>query len=187
MSTIQPLIDQLVKFVNPKIAGTLQEQFGLDSTAAAEAVPTVARPILDGLQERVENPERNVSVLANLYQLLTDESRPTDPEAAGSLSAGGKTKGVVEELLGGPIDGLADHVAAQLGIEKQTARSVVDFVVPKVFAYFRNQTQSEGLEAMVEPLLDEESSAKVKSILSLVKGADNLGNVMKGLGGLFGR
>lgn len=183
---MQQLLDQLTQTLAPKLVGPLSQQLGLDASAASEAVPAVARPLLEGLRQKAESPEQNVGTLTSLYQYLTNDERPTSAEAAGTAEPGDPAAKLVDRLVGSNMDGFAAKVASQLGVEQGTARSVIMFVAPKIFAYLRGETQQNGFDGLIRQVLGSAGGPKVEAVLKLVQGAGSLGDVTGKLGGLFG-
>ena len=181
------LLDPFLSAAGPKIASTLGDRFDLDAGQARDAVPAVARPLLDGLRDKLEAPEQNISTLTTLYQFLSDSDRPTDPGAVSAASKGGMTTKLIEQLTGRNLGGFAQQVASQIGVDAGTAQTLVLFVAPKLFAFLRGQTQSQGFDAVLASVLGDSGSAKAGAILKLIRGSDRLGSAMKGLGGLFGK
>ena len=180
------LLDTFMSAAGPAVTSTLGDRFGLDASQANEAVPAVARPLLDGLRDKLNAPEQNISTLTTLYQFLSDTDRPTDPSAASAASKGGVTTKLIEQLTGRNLGGFAQQVANQIGIDSGTAQTLVLFVAPKLLAFLRGQTQSQGFDTLLESILDGSGNAKAGAILKLIKGSGSLGSAMKNLGGLFG-
>lgn len=180
------LLDMFMSAAGPNIASTLSDQFDLDASQAEEAVPAVAHPLLDGLRDQLKAPEQNVSTLTTLYQFLSDSDRPTNPGAASAASEGSTTATLVEQLTGHNLDGFAQQVADQVGVDAGTAQTLVLSVAPKLFAFLRGQTQEQGFGTVLESVLGDSGDAKAGAILKLIKGSGSVGSAMKGLGGLFG-
>jgi len=59
-------------------------------------------------------------------------------------------------------------------------------VAPKLFAFLRGRTQSDGFDTLLASVLDDADNAKVKAVLKFIEGSGSLGSAMKGIGGLFG-
>jgi len=181
------LLDTFMSAAGPAVTSTVADRFGLDASQANEAVPAVARPLMDGLREKLDAPEQNISMLTTLYQFLADDDRPTAPSAASAASKGGMTTKLIEQLTGHNLGGFAQQVGGQLGLDSSTAQTLVLFVAPKLFAFLRGQAQSEGFGTLLESVMDGSSgNARAAAVLKLIKGSDGLGSAMKGLGGLFG-
>jgi hypothetical protein len=183
---MQAVLDQLTSVLGPQVADMLNERTSLDPDTAQQAVPAVARPILDGLRSKLESPAQNTDALTALYRFMTDASRPAAPEATTPASGSDATLALVEKLTGQSTDGFAERVASTLGVESGTAQTVIRVVAPKVFAFLRSRTQSDEFDGLLKLVLDNPSSAKLQGILALLKGSDGAGSIMKGLGGLFG-
>ncbi len=183
---MQAVLDQLTSVLGPQVADMLDERTGLAPDTAKRAVPAVAQPILQGLRTKLDAPAQNTDTLMKLYRFMTDTSRPATPEATSPASGSDATLALVEQLTGQSTDGLAERVASTLGIEPGTAQTVIRVVAPKIFAFLRSRTQSDGFDGLLRLVLDNPSSSKLQGILALLKGSDSAGSIMQGLGGLFG-
>ena len=181
---MQQLLDQITEHLGPQLAGPLAERFGLSSDQASEAVPAVARPLLDNLRQKAEAPAQNLGLLSTLQDFLTDDSKPTDPANASAARPGDPTADLVEKLSDGGLSGMAGTVAQTLGINAGKAQPLLLFVAPKIFALLRSRAQSGGLEAVLRPLLG--GNANVGELLQLVQGAGGLGGAAKSVGGMLG-
>jgi hypothetical protein len=180
------LLDAFISAAGPAVKRAVSDQLDLDAAQAEEAVPAVARPLLGGLRDTLDAPEQNLSTLTTLYQFLSDDDRPTDPAAASAASSDSTAATLVEQLTGRTLDGFAKQVAPQVGIDSGTAQTLVLTVAPKLFAFLRGRTQSDGFDTLLASVLDDADSAKVKAVLKFIEGSGSLGSAMKGIGGLFG-
>lgn len=179
------LLSTLTQTLRPYVADALSAQTDLDADTAAEAVPAVASPLVDGLRRVLRDPSGNIGTLTDLYRFVTADDKPTDPAAATPASEGDTALNLAESLLDGPIGSLVDHVAAQLGVSSDAADLAVRMVVPKAFAVLRGTAQDQGFDELLRLVLDDEAEGQVETILGLIRGADQAGSIMKGLGGLF--
>ena len=179
------LLSTLTQTLRPYVADALSAQTDLDADTAAEAVPAVASPLVDGLRRVLRDPSGNIGTLTDLYRFVTADDKPTDPAAATPASEGDTALNLAESLLDGPIGSLVDHVAAQLGVSPDAADLAVRVVVPKAFAVLRGTAQDQGFDELLRLVLDDEAEGQVETILGLIRGADQAGSIMKGLGGLF--
>lgn len=181
------LLNNFASALGPAVTDTLSAQLGLDPKQANDAIPAVAQPLLDGLRQKLEAPEQNVKLLTTLYQFLTDTDKPVDPSAASAASANSTTATLVEQLTGRDLGGFAQQVGNRLGLESSTAQSLVLFVAPKLFAFLRGKTQSQGFDTLLQSMLGGSGGTKAAAILKLVQGAGDIESTLKGLGGLFGK
>lgn len=183
---MQDVLNQLTRVLQPHVTDTLTSNTDLDADTASQAVPAVARPLFDGLAGALDNPQDNVGSLVSLYQMLNADDQPTAPEDASPASSGDELLSLVESLLDGSLGDLVNQVGTSLGVAPETADTVVRVVLPKAFAVLRGTTQEKGFDHLLRLVLDDEADEKLDTVLRLIRGADQAGSLMKGLGGLFG-
>jgi hypothetical protein len=178
------LLDQLTRALGPHVADVLRARTDLDAQAAPKAIPAVATPLLDGLRDTLGAPSENIGTLVQLYQFLTADDRPTAPENTNAASEEDALD-LAASIMQGPLSGLVDYVASQLGVSPDTADTAVRVVVPKIFAVFRGTARNDGFDSLLRLVLNDEADAQVERILKLIRGADQAGSIARGLGGLF--
>jgi hypothetical protein len=147
------LMGTLISALGPEVSQQVQSQFKLPAETSEQVLPAITDLLQSGLQEKAESGDVS-DLLGGLAGMLGGNQDTGSGSGAedllgglanmlgGGHSSGGGVGDIIGALFGSNISGMADGLAAKLGIDSNVAHGILQMVVPMVMSYFGKESGS---------------------------------------------
>ena len=196
------LMGTLISALGPEVSQQVQSQFKLPAETSEQVLPAITDLLQSGLQEKAESGDVS-DLLGGLAGMLGGNQDTGSGSGAedllgglanmlgGGHSSGGGVGDIIGALFGSNISGMADGLAAKLGIDSNVAHGILQMVVPMVMSYFGKESGSGSTGGLGDLFsgdkTDDKGEGEDKGLDDMGKTISQAGDLLSKLGGLFGK
>jgi hypothetical protein len=189
------LLDVLTQTLNPGTTAQISQQIGAQPAQTQTAIAAAIPMLLTALTHNASTPQG----AASLHNALGRHDGSILGQLGGLIGQGGSADGagILGHLLGGKREDTQQSIARTSGLTPQQIGMLLTMLAPIVMGALGKHQREKGLDAggLATELGQEHAKAAEQSpdlfgmATSMLTGGDPsqmLGNLTKGLGGLFG-